>query len=153
VGVKYRFIQETDVIPQVGLFPLVEIPTGKADRGLGSGHAQTFLPVWLQKGFGSWTVYGGGGYGINPGAGNRNWGYGGLVAQCQVSKSVLLGAEVYHRTAMEVAARADTAFNLAAVIDLSHRHHLLFSAGRSIAGPTEFQAYIAYQFTFGPGLF
>ena len=153
VGAKYRFIQETDVSPQVGFFPMLEIPTGSANLGLGSGHVQAFLPVWLQKEFGSWTVYGGGGYGINPGAGNRNWGYGGLVAQCQVSKSVLLGAEVYHRTAMEIGAQADTAFNLGAVIDFSHRHHLLFSAGRSISGPTEFQAYIAYQFTFGPGLF
>ena len=89
-----------------------------------------------------------GGYGINPGAGNQNWGYGGLVAQCQVYKSVLLGAEVYHRTAMRIGTQADTAFNLGAVIDISERHHLLFSAGRSIAGPTEFQAYSAYQFTF-----
>ena len=153
VGAKYRFLQETDVSPQVGSFPLLEIPSGSANRGLGNGHAQAFLPVWLQKGFGSWTVYGGAGYGINPGAGNQNWGYGGLVAQCQVTKSVLLGAEVYHRTAMAIGEQADTAFNLGAVVDLSHRHHLLFAAGRSIAGPTEFQAYIAYQFTFGPGLF
>jgi hypothetical protein len=34
VGVKYRFIQETDVSPQVGLFPLLEIPTGSAHRGV-----------------------------------------------------------------------------------------------------------------------
>ena len=140
VGAKYRFIQETDVSPQVGFFPMLEIPTGSANRGLGSGQVQAFLPVWLQKEFGSWTVYGGGGYGINPGAGNQNWGYGGLVAQCQVYKSVLLGAEVYHRTAMRIGTQADTAFNLGAVIDISERHHLLFSAGRSIAGPTEFQA-------------
>jgi hypothetical protein len=30
---------------------------------------------------------------------------------------------------------------------------LLFSAGRSIDGPTDFQAYIAWQFTFGPEFF
>jgi hypothetical protein len=153
VGAKYRFIQETDVTPQVGLFPMLEIPTGSANRGLGSGQVQAFLPVWLQKEFGSWTVYGGGGYGINPGAGHQNWGYGGLVGQFQVSKGVLLGAELYHRTATDIGTQADTAFNLGAVIDFNERHHLLFSAGRSITGPTEFQAYIAYQFTFGPGLF
>jgi len=153
VGVKYRFIQEADLSPQVGLFPLLEIPTGSANGDLGSGHVQAFLPIWLQKGFGPWTVYGGAGYGINPGIGDRNWGYGGLVAQCQISKSILLGAEVYHRTAMQIGMQADTAFNLGAVIDFSYRHHLLFSAGRSITGRTDFQAYIAYQFTFGPGLF
>ena len=152
-GFKYRFIQEGDVWPQVGIFPLLEIPTGSAHRGLGNGHLQAFLPIWLQKAFGPWTVYGGGGYGINPGVGNRNWGYGGLVAQSQVSKRVLLGMEVYHRTTMEVLGQADTAFNLGAVVDFSSHHHLLFSAGRSISGPTEFQAYVGYQFTFGSGLF
>jgi len=36
VGAKHRFIQETDVSPQVGFFPLLAIPTGSAHRGLGS---------------------------------------------------------------------------------------------------------------------
>jgi len=153
LGFKYRFVQETEVLPQVGIFPLLEIPTGSARRGLGSGHTEAFLPVWFQKAFDPWTVYGGGGYGINPGGGSRNWGYAGLVTEVQVSKVILLGAELYHRTAMEDPGRADTAFNLGAVIDLSAHHHLLFSAGRSISGPTEFQAYVAYQLTFGPGLF
>jgi hypothetical protein len=35
----------------------------------------------------------------------------------------------------------------------SDHQHLLFSAGRSIDGPTDFQAYIAWQFTFGPEFF
>ena len=153
IGFKYRFIQETDLCPQVGIFPLMEIPTGDPDKGLGSGYVQVFLPVWLQKDFGSWTVYGGGGYGINPGEGNQDWGYGGLVAQCQVSKKVLIGAEVYHRTAEEVGGRDDTAFNLGTIIDFTHHHHLLLSAGCSIDGPTQFQVYIAYQFTFGPHFF
>ncbi len=38
-------------------------------------------------------------------------------------------------------------------IDINEHRHLLFSAGCSIDGPTEFQMYIAYQFTFGPELF
>jgi hypothetical protein len=148
-GVKYRFLQETEHLPQAGFFPLLEIPTGSAADGLGSGQWQAFLPVWLQKGFGDWTVYGGGGYGINPGAGNQNWGFGGVVVQRQVLKNVLLGAEIYHRTAMTTDGRGDTAFNIGTVIDFNEHHHLLFSVGRSIDGPTDFQAYVAYQFTFG----
>jgi hypothetical protein len=114
---------------------------------------QAFLPLWAQKSFGKWTIYGGGGYGINGGAGNRDWGYAGVVLQNQVMKNLLVGGEVYHRTPMRVGEQADTAFNLGAVFDFSDRHHVLFSAGRSIAGPTEFQVYVAYQFTFGPRLF
>jgi len=35
----------------------------------------------------------------------------------------------------------------------SDHQHLLFSAGRSIDGPADFQVYIAWQFTFGPEFF
>ena len=153
LGVKFRFIQETERRPQIGIFPLLQIPTGSESPGLGSGRVQAFLPVWLQKSFGDWTIYGGGGYGINPGAGNQNWGYGGMVVQRPITKNILLGGEIYHRTATETGGRGDTAFNLGAVVDFTEHHHLLLSTGRSLDGPTEFQLYVAYQFTFGPEFF
>jgi hypothetical protein len=112
---------------------LLEIPTGSKSDGLGSGHVQAFLPLWLQKSVGDWTVYGGG-YGINPGVGNENWGFGGVVVQRQVTKNVLIGAEVYHRTMMESGGRGDTAFNIGTVMDFTEHQHLLLSAGRSIDG-------------------
>jgi hypothetical protein len=83
LGVKLRFIQESDHVPQVGIFPLLEVPTGIANEALGNGHATAFLPLWLQKSWGKWTVYGGGGYGINSGAENQNWGFAGVVVQKQ----------------------------------------------------------------------
>ncbi|HZF02673.1 MAG TPA: transporter [Methylomirabilota bacterium] len=150
LGAKFRFIQETEKLPQIGIFPLLEIPTGSEADGFGSGHWQAFLPVWAQKSFGDWKINGGGGYGINSGAGNENWEFVGTVVQKQITKSVLLGAEIYHRTTMETGGRDDTAFNLGTVIDFSQHQHFLFTAGRSINGPTEFQTYIALQFTFGP---
>jgi hypothetical protein len=153
VGVKFRFFQESEKLPQAGTFPSLQIPTGNASEGLGSGHVQAFLPLWLQKSFADWAIYGGGGYGINPGAGNENWGFVGGVLQYQVATNLLVGGEIYHKTATESGGRDDTAFNLGTVIDFNAHHHLLFSAGRSIDGPTEFQGYLAYQFTFGPELF
>jgi hypothetical protein len=146
-------LRETSLLPEAAVFPLVEAPTGDSSRGLGSGQWQAFLPLWLQKSFGDWTIYGGGGYGINPGAGNQNWGFGGAVVQCQVRNNVLVGCEIYHRTAMEDGGRGDTAFNVGTVIDFTEHQHLLFSAGRSLDGPTDFQVYIAWQFTFGPEFF
>ena len=44
-GLKYRFIQETDYRPMVGVFPQLEIPTGDANRGLGNGRAWGKLPL------------------------------------------------------------------------------------------------------------
>jgi len=153
LGVKFRFLPETTWLPQAAVFPLAEAPTGNRSDGLGSGQWQAFLPLWLQKSFGDWTVYGGGGYWINPGTGNQNWGYVGTVLQYQVRDNLLVGGEIYHHTAPVAGGRADTAFNLGVVYDFSNHHHLLFSAGRSIDGPTDFQVYAAWQFTFGPEFF
>jgi len=75
------------------------------------------------------------------------------VLQCRVRDHVLIGGEIYHRTAMETGGRGDTAFNVGTFIDFTEHQHLLFSAGRSIDGPADFQAYIAWQFTFGPEFF
>lgn len=153
LGAKIRFIQESKYIPMVGVFPLLEVPTGNASRGLGSGQWDAFLPVWLQKSFGDWTVYGGGGYGINPGQGNEDWGLAGAVLQYQIRTNILLGGEVYHRTPTVTRGPSETAFNLGTVIDFTEHQHLLLSAGRSIDGPTDFQLYVAWQFTFGPEFF
>ncbi len=153
LGVKFRFVQETKNIPMVGIFPLLEVPTGSAREGLGTGHLHALLPVWLQKTWGTWTAYGGGGYGINPGPGLQNYGFVGMVLQKQVFKPLLVGVEVYHQTSTVVDGRDDTAFNVGTVFDFSEDHHLLFSAGRSINGPTDFQCYFAYQWTFDNSLF
>src|SRR5450432_2667275 len=91
LGAKYRFIDETSWWPQIGTFPLVELPTGNSDRGLGGGDLQVFVPVWLQKSVGRWTSYGGGGYWVHPGAGNRNWVFMGLEVQRRLSTKLTLG--------------------------------------------------------------
>jgi hypothetical protein len=149
VGAKYRFIQETNGMPQVGVFPLLELPAGSARDNLGNGHPQAFLPLWLQKSWGSWTAYGGGGYGLNSFSGHDNWGYVGGLLQKQVLTNLLIGVEVYHQTLYQTDfPNSGTAFNVGTVYDFSEQHHLLFSAGRSIDGPIGFQCYIAYQFTF-----
>ncbi len=148
VGAKYRFVQETDRMPQIGVFPLLEIPTGSQRNALGNGSLQAFLPLWLQKSWGKWTAYGGGGYGINSGAGHQDWQFAGGMLQRQVCSNAVVGLEIYHRTAQQIGGRDDTAFNLGTIIDFNEHHHLLLSAGRSIDGPTAFQSYIAYQFTF-----
>ena len=149
VGAKYRFVEESEGRPQIGTFPLVELPTGDATRGLGAGYVRAFLPVWLQKSFGRWTTYGGGGYWRNPGAGNRNWWFAGGQAQVQVTPSFAPGAEVYYQSPSEEGGRSEVRFNAGFVLDLGEHHHLLFSAGRAIHGCNCNQAYLAYLLTLG----
>ncbi|MDE2302104.1 MAG: hypothetical protein KGK11_06045 [Sphingomonadales bacterium] len=158
LGAKYRLVSpgKDDWYPQIGMFPLIEVPTGRASRNLGAGEVQAFLPVWLQKDLGKWTTYGGGGYWINPGPGNRNYWYAGWLLQRQFTATLMLGAEVFHQTASMVGHSGTTGFNLGGQYDLSDHHHLLFSAGHGgltnavdgAAVSHPFTYYLGFQWTF-----
>ena len=150
VGAKYRFFEETEQLPQIGVFPLVEIPSGSRERGLGSGHAQVFFPLWLQKSFGPWTTYGGAGYWINPGKDNRDWWFTGWLLQREITPTLTLGAEIFHETPNDKAGDSDTRLNLGGFYNFSDIYHLLFSAGHTVQGPSTFQGYLAFQITLGP---
>jgi len=150
VGLKYRFLHETAALPQVGVFPLVEIPTGRSEQGLGSGHTQVLLPVWVQKGWGPWTTYGGCGWWRNPGAENRNWHYAGWLVQRDLGEKVTLGAEVFRATAATVTGRASTGINVGGQVNVSEKHHVLFSVGRNVSGDRQSTFYLGYQLTAGP---
>src|SRR5512140_3053355 len=151
-GAKFRFVEETEGRPQIGTFPLVELPTGDAGRDLGAGHVRVFLPVWLQKSFGKMSTYGGGGYWINPGTGNRNWWYAGWQMQFQLTTFLAPGAEVFYQTAQTDAGRAEVHFNVGVVVDLGESHHVLVSAGRAVHGCNCTHAYLSYLLTLGPKL-
>ncbi len=147
LGAKLRFVQEGTWIPMVGTFPQLELPVGNASRGLGAGTVRAFFPLWLQKSFGDWTSYGGGGLWLNPGAGNRNFWYFGWQVQRRLSDLVVLGGEAFYTTPDRVDGSGDLRFNLGLILDLSELHHLMVSAGRSIVGDSLFQGYLAYLLT------
>ncbi|MFI5179983.1 MAG: hypothetical protein ACHQPI_01155 [Thermoanaerobaculia bacterium] len=150
LGAKYRFVKETDGRPQIGTFPLVEVPSGDAGRGLGSGHVRLFLPVWLQKTFGKWTTYGGGGFWLNPGEGNRNWWYAGWQVQVQATPFLAPGVELFYQTPAVEGRSPEAHFNAGFVLDLGENHHVLFSAGRAFHGCDCSHLYVAYLLTLGP---
>ncbi len=163
LGVKYRLVEakSEDWWPQIGIYPFLDLPTGDASRGLGTGSVHAFLPIWIQKVFGKWTTYGGGGYWINPGPGNRDFWYTGWVLLRQVTDSLQLGGELYHQTRSSTSAPGSpgfpigttdtTGFNLGGTYDFDKTYHLLFSAGRGLDNATsssEFSYYVALRVTF-----
>ncbi len=149
VGLKVRFLQETHSLPQIGIFPLVELPTGGAERGLGSGHTQVYLPIWAQKTWGAWTSYGGFGWWQNPGEGNRNWHYAGWLLQRDLGENLMLGAEAFHTTAMTLGGKGATGFNAGGQFNCSEKHHLLFSAGGTVGDARQSSFYPGDQFPTG----
>jgi len=149
-GAKYRLFEDSGYMPEVGVFPLVEVPGGNSDRGLGSSRTPVYLPLWLQKTMGKWTTYGGGGYWFNPGPGNRNYWFTGIVVQRQVRENLAIGAEVFHETSQQIGAKSTTNTNLGFVWDLNETEHIMGSAGPTLQGPTGYETYVAFQWTFGP---
>lgn len=147
-GMKYRFIDETDASPQVGCFPLIEIPTGNANDQLGNGNVQMYFPLWLQKSWGKLTSYGGGGMWIDPGTDHKNSFFAGWEFQYDFSEIVTLGEELYFQSAQTQDAETGSGFNVGGYINLSEQQHILFSLGRSLTGETMYTGYLAFKLTF-----
>jgi len=109
---KYRFVKETSSTPQIGIFPMVDIPSGSQSKELGNGGVQVFLPLWIQKSFGNWTTYGGAGYRINNTEGNKNSVYVGWLLQNHIKENLSIGVELYHITSETVDGEAENRFNI-----------------------------------------
>src|SRR5690606_32685348 len=77
LSATYRVFHDENAGLQIAAFPGITLPTGR--NGMGAGKVAALLPVWTQKNLGPWSVFGGGGYAINPGAGNRDYWTGGVA--------------------------------------------------------------------------
>ncbi len=147
LGIKYRFVQESETAPQIGVFPLIELPTGNQSQQLETGKVQVYVPVWFQKSWEKFTTYAGGGFWYNPGIGQKNWTFVGWEAQYDFSEIVTLGGELYHQTATTEESQSSGGFNLGGFINLNENDHILFSLGRSVSGATAITGYIGFQLT------
>lgn len=150
LGVKYRFAQETAGHPQAGVFPMVELPAGDANRGLGNGRAWFKLPLWLQKSLGPWTTYGGGGVALNSAPGQRNYTFGGWLLQRDFGPRLTLGGEIFAQGADTDRDRGFAAANFGGYYNFTEKFSLLFSAGRSFSGDRHTLWYLALYWTGGP---
>lgn len=149
LGLKYRFVQETADRPQIGVFPMVELPTGSAARG-GNGQAWYKLPLWLQKSWGDWTSYGGAGYAINHAPGMHNYFFGGWLVQKQLNDSWTLGGELFSQSQGTVGGPGFTLFNAGGYYNFTPDFCLLFTVGHTLAGSSNAVAYVGLYWTWGP---
>ncbi|HZL21081.1 MAG TPA: hypothetical protein VFG23_25325 [Polyangia bacterium] len=143
LGAKYRFVEEGERRPQIGTFPLVLVPTGSKERGLGAGTTQVFLPIWIQKSFGPWMTYGGAGLHIASGDNDI---VAGWLLQRKLPGMIALAAEAFFTFPLNENP-VELQVNLGLVVDFSDRHHLLASAGPAFGGEARGQGYLAYQLT------
>ena len=143
LGFKFRFLREGGRTPQIATFPLILLPMA------GTGDKSVFLPIWLQKTFGRWTTYGGGGYWRNPGPGKTDYMQASWLIQRRFANALSLGTELFYQTKRTVDGASRLAFNVGATVNFTDDHHLLVSVGRDISGGNAFVGYLAYRWTFG----
>jgi hypothetical protein len=128
LAAKYKVLHQSEAgsTPDVSLFPRFFIPT---DSRFGTGHVSLLLPVWAEKDFGPWSVFGGGGYQINPGAGERDFWQGGLTVTRDVTKRLNLGVEVFGQGSDSLHPDGYRTVNFGVTYKLVEHWSLLASAG------------------------
>jgi hypothetical protein len=151
IGVKYRLVEEGEHWPQVGVFPMLELPTGNANRGLGNGQLWARLPLWLQKSWGPWTTYGGGGCALNRAADARDYLFAGWLVQRDLSAKLTMGGELYTHGADTREGGGTAIFNAGGYYNFRPDFSLLFSLGHSLAGERHTVGYVGLYWTWGPG--
>ena len=131
LAVKYRFINDERSGFSAAIFPRAFLPTSS----IASGEKTRFLlPLWVGKDFAAGTsIFGGGGYTINPGAGNRDFWQAAVAVTQDLSKQVSVGAEVTRQGSDTVGGTAQTRAGLGSIVKLSDHYALLFSGGPTCA--------------------
>lgn len=152
LGAKYRFVKETDRCPEIGTFPFIELPSGDASRGLGVGRTWYRVPLWLEKNWGPWTSFGGGGVVLAQAPGYINYGFAGWLLQRTITDKLTLGAEIFGHGAegsAATSARASTLADFGGYYAIHDGFQLLFAGGHSFIGQGELYTYLALYWTWG----
>jgi len=118
------------------------------------------------------VIYGGSGYWINPGPGNKNYWFTGAVLERKITDHFMLGIELFYQTANVVSTAStgfggqtmlpqpshnigtepSTGFNIGGIYDFTEPYHFLFSFGRGLQNAkktNEFSWYLGFEFSGG----
>jgi hypothetical protein len=127
----------------VSVFPSLSLPSLSAH--VGEQHASFELPVWVQKDFGAWSTFGGGGCTLNNGGDSKDYCFAGWALTRQVLPALQIGAEIYHQTADDHDGKASTGIGVGATYDLSENYHLMgwYGPGIQNAAQTDRSAWYA----------
>jgi hypothetical protein len=143
LALKYRFLQQQagSLTPDVAFFPRVFLDTGTRYDPERPG---LFLPVWAEKDWGPWSLFGGGGLQLNPGAGERNFWQSGLALTRAFGERISLGAEVYHQTAQAAGGKDFTGAGVGVTYRLSRHWSLISSGGPGLQNARKEGQYVFY---------
>lgn len=96
-------------------------------------------------------AHGGGGYWINPGFGNRNYGFVGVALWRKVADAPNRGVDWFHRTPSAVDVRDSTGCNVGLTYGLAENWYVVSSVGSLLenrATTDQFSCHMALRLTF-----
>lgn len=146
---KIRFLHQDQVGVDVAILPRLFAPIG--DRAFSDPHPWGFLPVWAERDWRDWSLFGGGGCSVGRHGHERNFCLTGIALARQVRPDLQLGAEIVHQTPAHDGDRPQTAVNLGFVYDLNATFHLVGSVGPTLQNEertSRFSWYLALFSTF-----
>lgn len=126
LAVKYRFVHDEQSGFSAAIFPRVFLPTSTLGRG---ERTRLLLPLWAQKDFGSTSLFGGGGFEINPGAGNRDFWQEGAAVTRDFVKGFTGGLEIAHQGPDSVGGTGETDIGAGIIVHISGPASFLASGG------------------------
>lgn len=142
LGVKYRFFHDEEHGLSAAIFPRVIFPTASHAPG---EKARFLLPLWVGKDFkGGTSIFGGGGYLINPGAGNRDFWQVAVAVTQEINDGLSVGAEITRQGPEAVGGTSQTRAGLGSIIAVSKHANILLSGGPTWADRrTGYHLYVA----------
>ncbi len=150
LGIKYRFIHETDTMPQIAFYPKITLPTGSGKRGIGYGGPTETPALWFLKTMGSWKISGGGGYTLIQAPNTFNFAFGGILLQWEVIKDFTLGSEFYGQGRSLTNYGSTGLLTLGATYNFTKTFALQVSVGHSVAGAETLTSSVGLDWTWGP---
>jgi hypothetical protein len=127
LGVKYRLLHDEKHGLSAAIFPRAILPTASHSPG---EKTRFLLPLWLGKDFaGGTSLFGGGGYTINPGPGDRDFWQAAVALTHDFSEKVSVGAEITRQGPDTVGGTAQTRAGVGTIVKLTDHLNLLGSGG------------------------
>ncbi|MCY7279455.1 MAG: hypothetical protein LH610_00900 [Sphingomonas bacterium] len=154
LGLKYRFFDDPRYRLSAAIFPRVILPTagngvGSGQWAVGSGHTRLLLPLGVQQDMGQWSVFGGGGYVLNPGAGNRDFWQAGVAVTRQVNSRLSIGGEITREGPDAVGGASTTSLGVGSIVAIAPSVSVLLRGGSTFScGNTGYRSYAALGFDF-----
>jgi len=130
LAAKFRLAHQARLGWDVSVFPRLFLPS--ASRRVGDQDEAYLLPVWIERDWGRWSTFGGGGYAVNRGSDSRDYTLLAWAITRQVLPGLQIGAELFHRSADTRDGLPSTGLSAGLRCDLSEHYHLLGSIGPGI---------------------